>query len=97
MLEDLVAGKQVRRLEEATQKEKERVEQEKAEAERLKDQLEAKKQSDEKIKELTAVINSRKKVSYKGHFSKAPLENFNEIQNDLKTKIELSTDDTKKH
>lgn len=37
---------------------------------------------------MASTIHSRKKVTFKGGFSKAPIEPFNKIQNDRKVQLE---------
>ena len=50
--------------------------------------MESRKAAQERYNELATRIQSRRKVTFKGGFSQAPIEQFNKIQNDRKVQLE---------
>lgn len=56
--------------------------------------MEKQRLAEEKKKELTATIQSRKRPTFKGGFSQTPVEQFNKVQNDRKIQIELLGNET---
>lgn len=56
--------------------------------------MEKQRLAEEKKKELTTTIQSRKRPTFKGGFSQTPVEQFNKVQNDRKIQIELLGNET---
>ena len=61
---------------------------EEKERKRIEALMESRKAAQEKFNELAARIQARKKVTFKGGFSQAPLEPFNKMQNARKVELE---------
>lgn len=93
-LEESVAQRRQRKQEADEARERERVEQEEKELQRQRALMEKQRLAQEKCNELRAALHSRKRVTFKGGFSKTPLEQFNKVQNERKLQIELLGNET---
>lgn len=93
-LEEATTERRQRKEESDETRERERVEQEEKELQRQKALMEKQRLAQERCNELTAAIHSRKRVAFKGGFSKTPLEQFNKVQNERKLQVELLGNET---
>jgi len=93
-LEDAAAERRQRKQDADGIRERDRAEQEEKELQRRRALMEKQRLAQEKCNELTVAIHSRKRVTFKGGFSKTPLEQFNKVQNERKIQTELLGNET---
>lgn len=95
-LEGQLEARAARRQEADDAKQREARAQEERERQRIHALVESRRAAQEKFGTLKTTMQKRRRVTFKGGFSQAPLEPFNRTQNDRKVQLEQLGNDAQK-